>query len=143
MKKIYLWAGLFLAAWLTGCSTIPPAQHYGDTKLDSLKSAYVVVAPKGNPSIAGYIVTALAHRGLKVNSGALQDKPADVDFYVTYTEHWNWDVAVYLDTLDVEFMSNATGQMIASGSFRNSKIAETWPNPRDKTIEVVDSIFAK
>ena len=127
---------------MTGCSTIPPAQHFGELDLSSLKSAYVVVAPRGNPNIGSYIVTALAHRNIRTNIGALKDKPADVAFYVTYEEHWNWDLAVYLDTLDVNFFDNTTGKRIASGAFRNSKLAETWPNPRDKTIEVVESIFA-
>jgi hypothetical protein len=142
MKQIVRLTGLFLLL-LTGCSTVTPAKHYGDTKLDSLKSAYVVIAASGNPNIAGYIVTALARHNLKTSRGPLKDKPADVAFYVNYREHWNWDVVVYLDTLDVEFMDNATGKMIASGSFRNSKFMESWPNPRDKSIEVVDSMFAK
>jgi len=143
MRKICLLVGVSLAFWLTGCSTVPPAQHYGDTKLDSYKSAYVVIAAKGNPNVAAYIVTALAHHDLKVNSGALSDKPSDTGFYVTYQDHWNWDLAVYLDTLDVQFMDNTTGKLIASGSFRNSKLFESMPSPHDKTIEVVDSIFAK
>jgi|SRR5450756_2521465 len=143
MRYIFFLAGLSLALWVTGCSTVTPAKHYGDRKLDSYKSAYVVITAKGNPNVAAYIVTALAHHNLKVNSGALKDKPADTEFYVTYHDYWNWDVAVYLDALDVQFTDNITGQLIASGSFQNSKIWESWPSPHDKTIEVVDSIFAK
>ncbi|HEV2695148.1 MAG TPA: hypothetical protein VG347_19800 [Verrucomicrobiae bacterium] len=143
MRQLFLLAGLALAMGVNGCSTVTSAQHFGDAKLDSYKSAYVVIAPSGNPNIAGYIVTGLAHHNLKVNSGALKDKPAEVGFYVTYQEHWNWDLAVYLDTLDVQFMDNTNNQLIANGSFRNNKFFETQPDPRDKTIEVVDGIFAK
>ena len=143
MRHLLFGTGLFCLLLLSACSSIPPAQHYGGVKLETYKSAYVVIDPRGNPNVASYIVTALAHHNLKVNSGAVADKPADTGFYVTYQDHWNWDVAVYLDRLDVQFMDNTNGLMIAYGSFRNSKIWESWPSPHDKTIEVVDSIFAK
>jgi hypothetical protein len=83
----------------------------------------------------------LARRGVKVSIGPLRDKPQDVACYVVYTDHWNWDLAMYLDSLDVQFFDNSTGQMIASGSFRNSQVMESFPNPRKKTFEVVDSIY--
>jgi hypothetical protein len=131
---------IFITAFISGCSTVKPAQHYGNIPLDSLKSAYVVVAIHGNPTIGGYIQTALARRNLKVNIGALKDKPQNVAFYVNYKEHWNWDVTVYLESLDIEFVDNANGQIIAKGSFRNSFL-HTFPDPRTKTFEVVDSMF--
>jgi hypothetical protein len=141
MKKILCFAAL---AWLvSSCSTVEPAKHFGTRSLDSMKSAYVIVATGGNPNIASYITAALVNRNLKASLGPLKDKPADVAFYVTYREHWNWDVAVYLDTLEIEFFDNTTDKMIASGSFRNSKVMESWPNPRKKTIDVVNSMFAK
>ncbi len=73
--------------------------------------------------------------------GDAREKPKEVGFYVIYTDHWNWDLAVYLDSLDVQFIDNSNGQIIASGSFKNSKIFESWPNPRTKTFEVIDSMF--
>ena len=35
----------------------------------------------------------------------------------------------------------SNGQMIASCSFRNSKLFDSWPDPRTKTFEVIDSIY--
>lgn len=124
------------------CSTVEPPEHHGNEKLESFKTAYVVVAPHGNPNIGGYIATALTHHGLKVNIGALKDKPQNVGFYVNYKEHWNWDVGVYLESLDVEFVDNSTELVFASGSFRQGFL-HSFPDPRTKTFEVVDSIFNK
>lgn len=139
-QKIYLLL-LFLpfTLFISGCSSVEPAKHYGNLPLNSLKSAYVVFAK--DTTIGEYIEADLARRNVKVSGGTLKDKPEDVAFYVIYTDRWNWDVAVYLDSLDVQFFNNATGQIIASGSFRNSKLLESWPDPRAKTFEVIDSIY--
>ena len=123
----------------SGCSTVEPAKHYGNRPLESFKSAYVVFAK--DTTIGGYIAADLARRNIKVNMGPLKEKPADVECYVIYTDGWSWDVAMYLDSLDVKFFDNSNGQVIASGSFRNSKIIESQPNPRAKTFEVIDSIY--
>ena len=90
--------------------------------MKSFKSAYVVFAK--DTTIGGYIEADLARRNIKVSIGPLKDKPEDVAFYVIYTAGWNWDLAMYLDSLNVKFFDNSNGQMIASGSFRNSKIVE-------------------
>ena len=142
MKKILLpTLAVLLVIIASGCSTVEPAKHYGNAPLESFKSAYVVFAT--DTTIGGYIEADLARRNIKVSIGPLKDKPTDVAFYVIYKDHWNWDVAMYLDSLDVQFFDNSNGQMIASGSFRNSKIVESWPDPRTKTFEVVDSIYDK
>jgi hypothetical protein len=134
-------AGL-TAVLITGCSTVGPAGHFGTVPIESLKSAYVVIAPRGNPNIGQYIELALAQHHIKTNIGAPQDKPKDVDFYVNYKERWNWDVTVYLESLDVEFVDNATDKTIATGKFRQG-FFHTFPDPRDKTIEVIDSMYPK
>lgn len=128
-----------IVVFISGCSTVEPAVHYGKTPLSNYKSAYVAFAT--DTTIGEYIEADLARRGVKVSIGPLRDKPQDVACYVVYTDHWNWDLAMYLDSLDVQFFDNSTGQMIASGSFRNSQIMESFPNPRKKTFEVVDSIY--
>jgi hypothetical protein len=138
--KLYSLAGLFLLGLFnSGCSTVEPAQHFGNVPLESYKSAYVVFSK--DTTIGGYIAADLAQRGIKASVGTLQDEPKDVGFYVTYVDHWNWDVAVYLDSLEVQFIDNSNGQIVASGFFRNSKVLESWPNPRTKTFEVIDSMF--
>jgi len=133
---------LLFAAMLmvSGCSSIEISRPKG-APLESMKSAYVVVAKGGNPNIGGYIQAALARRGLKVNIGTIEDKPSDAAFFVTYTDQWNWDIVVYLSSLNIKFFDNATGEIIASGSFKNNPVLETIPDPRKKTMEVVDSIY--
>lgn len=130
---------LILIVLLPGCSTIEPAQHFGKVPLESYQSAYVVFSK--DSTIGEYIAADLARRNIRASMGTLADKPNDVGFYVIYTDRWNWDLAVYLDSLDVQFIDNSNGQMIASGAFKNSKVFESQPNPRTKTREVIDSMF--
>jgi hypothetical protein len=63
-QKIYL-LSLFLpfTLFISGCSTIEPAKHYGNLPLNSLKSAYVVFAK--DTTIGGYIEADLAVAILK------------------------------------------------------------------------------
>lgn len=139
-KKISSIIGsLFLTLLISGCSTVEPAEHFGKVPLESYKSAYVVFSK--NTTIGGYIAADLSRRNISTTLGSLKDRPAKVGFYVVYTDHWNWDVAIYLDSLDVDFIDNTNGQIIAHGSFKNSKFMESWPDPRAKTFEVIDSMF--
>jgi len=130
---------ILTAALVSGCSSVK-ARHYGTVPLESLKTACVILAPKGNPHVAEYIDVALAHHNVKTRVVPMEDKPADAEFYVTYTEHWNWDVTVYLQSLDVQFLDNKTAQVIATGSFRQG-FFHSFPDPRTKTFEVVDDIY--
>jgi hypothetical protein len=138
-KKYSIGLLMFLILFICGCSTVEPAEHYGNLSLESYKSAYVVFAK--NTTVGEYIAANLARREIKVSMGPLKDKPKDVALYVIYTDHWNWDVAMYLDSLDVQFIDNSNEQMIAHGSFKNSKLLESWPDPRKKTFEVIDSMY--
>lgn len=124
----------------SGCSSVGPAKLHGNKPVASLKSAYVVVATGGNPNIGGFIQGGLARQNIKTAIGALKDKPADVDFFVNYKERWNWDITVYLESLDVEFVDNADGKIIATSQFRQG-LFHSFPDPRTKTFEVIDSIF--
>jgi len=141
MKRMFsLAATILVAAFISGCSSVEPAKHMGNTPLASLKSAYVVLAPGANTTIAEFIQVGLAHHDLKVSIGALRNKPKDVAFYVNYQDDWKWDVTMYLNSLDVQFVDNSNDQVIASGSFKQG-LFHNFPDPRTTTFEVIDSIF--
>lgn len=131
---------IIATTFLSGCSSVGPAKLHGSKPVDSFKSAYVVVATGGNPNIGGFVQGGLARRNIKTAIGPLKDKPADVDFFVNYKERWNWDMAVYLESLDVEFVDNADGKTIATSQFRQG-FFHSFPDPRTKTFEVIDSIY--
>ena len=132
---------LLLLVALCGCSTVRPAKRYGNTQLESLKTAYIVWAAGLDRTIESYAKEALETHGVKVSTGPRQEKPADVDFYVECEPHWWWDLVVYLTRLDIRLIDNKTGQVFAIGQFHNS-FFHTYPDPREKTIEVINSIYS-
>ncbi|SRR5260221_10609276 len=87
MKYKFVLSLQLLALFISGCSTVEKGKHYGSTSLDSLKTAYVVLAPDADQSVGMHIQEALATRGIEVTAGNMQDKPKDVGFYVTYMDH--------------------------------------------------------
>jgi hypothetical protein len=129
-----------LLALVSGCSTVQPGKRYGDVRLESLKTAYVVRHAKSSRDIDTYIQEALAEHGVKASRGPMEAKPKDVGFYVEYVDRWQWDLTMYLWSLDIRFEDNATGELIASGSFRQ-RFPHSFPDPQKKVSEVIEQIY--
>jgi hypothetical protein len=127
----------------SGCSSVVESRYHKNVRLDSLKKAYVVHDPGSTLGCANAAEEGLAARGVTVTSGNIQDKPKDADFYVEVVDRWQWDVAMFLASLEIRFIENATGNMIATGSFRQSTFFHTFPDARKKTIEVIDAIYSR
>lgn len=135
---------VLLALCFSGCSSVVDSTYYSKrVRLDSLKRAYVVHDPGSTYGCANAAEEALTAQGLTVTSGYIQDKPADTDFYVEVVDRWQWDVAMFLASLDIRFVDNATGDVIAIGTFRQSTFFHTFPDQRQKTLEVIASIYSK
>jgi|KBSMisStandDraft_5_1062788.scaffolds.fasta_scaffold1204467_1 hypothetical protein len=133
---------VLLALCFSGCSSVVESKHYSRrVPLESMKSAYIVHDPDSTLGCANAAQEALTTRGLTVTSGFIKDKPADVDFYVEVVDRWQWDVAMFLASLNIRFVDNHTGDLIAEGTFHQSHFFHTFPDQRLKTIEVIDSIY--
>jgi len=126
--------------WICGCSSIVQSAYYKPVPLASLKSAYIVHATGSTLGCANAAQEALAARGVAVSAGPPQDKPNDVDFFVEVIDRWQWDLAMYLLSLDILFRDNATGELIASGNFHQTGF-HNFPDQRKKTFEVIDCIY--
>src|SRR6202020_1819648 len=108
----HLLVGTFILSILQGCAAVQPGQRYGSKPVASLKLAYVVVVDESDREVAMYIQNDLARRGLQVLIGPLESKPRDAEFYVTYSDHWLWDLSMYLQSLNIQFLDNHSGQLI-------------------------------
>jgi hypothetical protein len=133
---------VFLLTTVSGCSTVTPAVFNRAYDLSKLKTAYVVKHENSTRDIDLYIQTALTGYEVRTSSGPMEQKPNDVDFYVTYVDRWHWDLAMYLRSLDIAFFDNKTSHHIASGRFENGPF-HTFPSPRKKVMEVIDSIYKR
>jgi len=139
--KIYLILIILFGVSLVSCSTIRPAGVYSRDSLNGINSAYVV-QKRSKRGIDIYIQEALAVRGIRSSIGPFESKPENVDVYVTYVDIWQWDMSMYLATLDIKIYNNHTNELIATGEFVNAWL-HTYPDPCETVFEVIDSIWIK
>jgi hypothetical protein len=134
----------FLAALaiLSGCSTINPASALPGSNLRDLKAAYVVTHGGNSADMDSYVQESLITRGIRVRAGPETSIPNDVDFYVTYSDSWRWDLTMYLKELHIHFYDAKSGALIASGSFSNS-LLHSFPDPGKKVSEVIATMYGE
>jgi hypothetical protein len=134
---------LFVAGFLFGLAgcALQPAKKYSTTPIAAYKSAYVVVPAETDGDPAMCIQNELTKRGVHATVGPMRGKPFDVDFYVVYSDHWNWDLAMYVSSLDIQFLDNHRRTPIVSGSFREGPL-HGFTSLKDVTRQVIDSMYA-
>lgn len=89
-----------------------------------------------------YVQESLITRGIRVRAGPETSIPNDVDFYVTYSDSWRWDLTMYLKELHIHFYDAKSGALIASGSFSNS-LLHSFPDPGKKVSEVIATMYGE
>jgi hypothetical protein len=139
-------APIFLTLFIlcvSGRSTVVEAKRHKNVRLESLKTAYLVRDPDSTRGCEEATREALTQRGVVVTYGAFQAKPKDVDFYVEVVDRWRWDVTMFLVSLEIRFRENTTGELIATGWFKQGEgtFFHTFPDQRKTTFQVIDSIY--
>ncbi|MBL0420737.1 hypothetical protein JI739_10310 [Ramlibacter sp. AW1] len=140
-----LLALLALASALGGCAT---RQDVMLAKAPTARIATVAQAPdEGNsPEMDGHLSAALLNQGLQIKAAlaAGTRQSPQVDAVVSYVDVWRWDVVMYLQSLSVRVFDARTGDLLASGQWRDSAlhgyrdarqvmdqlVAETWSRLR-------------
>jgi len=131
-----------LAVCFSGCTSVVESKYYSDhIRLDSMKKAYVVHDPGSTYGCANAAQKALTERGLTVTAGYIQNKPADADFYIEVIDRWQWDVGMFLASLDIRFLDNVTGELIAVGKYHQTTFFHTFPDAKQKTCDVNASVY--
>jgi hypothetical protein len=141
-RKLASAALLAALVCLSGCSTVNPASTLPQSSLRSFKSAYVVAHGGNSADMDTHMQEALISRGVSVRAGPESAKPADVDFYVVYSDSWRWDLMMYLKDLNIQFYEAKTGAMLASGSFHNS-LLHSFPNAGKKVSDVIATMYGE
>lgn len=108
---------------LIGCATSRnvSSSRTLSAPLRSLKTVYVV-NNGGKSNIGENIQDTLVHYGFNVRSGPDVSTLKDTDLIVRYTDRWRWDLVMYLRSLDVRVYDGATGDLLVSGSWKNSPL---------------------
>ena len=141
MKRTLVGVVAFAAILLVGgCATRSSVVVNPGVSLQA-KSAYVVLHGGNSGDMDVHIQRELMAHGLVVKAGPELRQP-DTDIIVRYSDDWRWDMAMYLRSLDVQVYSVSTGELVASGSWKNSAL-HGFHSEEGVVKDVIDQIFAK
>jgi hypothetical protein len=111
----------FLVA-LAGCATTQEVTLAKSEPVASIKT--VVQAPDaGNsPEMDSALTAALQLQGLTVKPAvrAGARKAPDADAVVSYVDYWRWDVAMYLQKIEIRMYDARSGDLLVSGEWKDS-----------------------
>lgn len=141
LKRSLLFTFSAIVVVLTGCGTLESGKRYRQVRLEDLKTAYLVTPANANLTVSRHIGETLQRRGVMVRVGPTDPNPTNVDFVVTYTDRWNWDLKMYLESLQINFLDATNQEPIASGSYHQG-VFHGYPD-LEKTVQaVIESIYS-
>jgi hypothetical protein len=108
---------------------------------EARRRIYVIQQPKDKRQIELMIANRLKRAGFEATAGKGMDgAPAEVDAIVSYEDHWQWDMSMYLIVLRIDFRDPETQELLASGqSYRFSTVRKP---PEFMVDEIIASMFA-
>lgn len=132
---------LLALALTSSCSTTLTAEAAPDADLGTAHSFYVAHQEKDGRGIDGMITDELQRWGRTATSGAPDAMPPDTSILVTYSDRWQWDMSMYMVSLELQLRDAQTEAVLASGkSLRTSLVRR---EPLWHVRSVLKEIFAK
>jgi hypothetical protein len=141
MRHLLLVAVVLMIVETCGCSTSSgvltnpsiPKTHYATVYL-------VLHGGNGSDMDANFQKEFLRH-GLSVTVGP-EGGGAGAQLIARYADDWKWDMAMYLHRLDLMLFDGKTNTLIATGSWKNSKMHGFYGSEKVVT-DVVNDTFSK
>jgi hypothetical protein len=110
---------LVLSFMVVGCATSRDITAHSAPP-GTYRSAYVVAHGDRSSDVDASIQRELFRRGLSVSSGPEGKQPEAVDLIVKYADSWNWDVTMYLKSLDIQMFDAHSKTLVATATWKNS-----------------------
>ena len=120
-----------------GCVQQVDGRVQSGKSLASIREFHIVRAEQTDATDA--IQKDLVRRGFTVTMGPESATPATASCKILTTDHWTWDMTMYLLELKVEMVDPKTGELLASGRSYRTSLARKSPDQMAR--EVFDKIF--
>lgn len=129
---------------LTGCGGAYTITRTSAKVPEQLRSASVSPLEEGSPEITTYITEALVSQGvsIKQSSAANAPKSNGADAFVTYSDIWRWDFAMYLKAITINLYKASTGELLVTGRWSDS-LFHAYHGGEMVTQELIKQMFAK
>lgn len=132
VKNITPVTAILVLLLLVGCGGHTSVMSARNDSGNQYSTAYIVRNDQSTRDIDVMIARALMKRGIETSIGTREQQPNNVDFVVTYSDRWKWDISMYLLSLDIQFTDPSTRKILAMADYKNSKL-HGYPNP-EKTV---------
>jgi hypothetical protein len=143
MKFYYLTVAMFMGI-LVSCTTSHEVTV--DKTYQGRRIRYVAQAAEEDNSaeMNGYLAAALQKQGLTIKPSLPQGtRTAEgVDAVVSYVDVWRWDVVMYLQSLTLNIYDPKTGNVMATGHWRDSPL-HGFRDPNKVMNDVVSDAISK
>lgn len=144
MRKCFLVVAIFALMTIGGCST---TQDIFLAKVEYKKKISTVVhvlAADNSPDMNKNLESALIKEGFAIKAPLPEGtrKSAEADAVVSYADVWRWDLVMYLRSLTVRLYDAETGDLLASGDWKDSPL-HGFRDSKLVVEGVVSEMFAK
>lgn len=123
---------------VTACGTTQKVIVAENIKNFAPETAHLVSHGGRSSDMDNHFKSDLVRRNLRVTESTTS---APADIVVKYDDHWYWDVAMYLHSMEIT-MLDRSGVILAQAEWKNSPM-HTYPDPPPIIKGLLDEVFDK
>lgn len=144
MKQLH---GLLIAAialLAAGCATSQEVL-VGTTNPPKAITSVALVPQDGNsPAMDGFMQKEFMRRGVawKAPVPPSSRTSPDIDAIVGYVDVWRWDLAMYLQSIDINMYDGRSGNLVVNGRWKDSPM-HGFRDPETVIRELLDEMLQK
>jgi len=138
--KLFFTIGIMLL--LVGCASTTSMVVDPGSRVPQYDSAYVVKHGGNSSDMDDALTTALLKQHLNVKSGNKAPVSSMQQYIVTYSDHWYWDLVMYLKAVSISIKNGTNHNIIAQGSWENSFL-HSYPDVNEVMENLVHKLFQK
>ena len=144
MKFLVVSLCAFVFALITGCATRQQTVLVQAAPARKIVTAAQVADEGNSPEMDEHLASALRNAGLSVQGKlpAGTTRSQGVHSLVSYVDVWRWDLVMYLQSITIRLHDAATGQLLATGTWRDSPL-HGFRNAQSVVQGVVNDMMAK
>lgn len=128
---------------LVGCASTTRTMVNPNYQARQYDNAYVIVHGGSSHDMDSALTSALMRENLGVEVGKDAPDSASQQYVVTYSDDWNWDMAMFLVGVSISIKDGISQAIIARGSWKQTQFFHTFPDVDEVVGQLVRKIFVK